>query len=135
MKGFDDVTLGWKGEKYTVPADRQLMLIAEIEDALRGNTGRTALDVLLQAGGPSQARLSQAYGAALRYAGAKVSDDEVYLSIQEDVANRKSDALMMVQSAILALLSIISPPVSLALAPGAEDRADSKKKPKKTARG
>lgn len=125
MKGFEPVTLGWKGESYTIPADRQLGLIAQIEDALAGGSGQPALIILTRAGGPSYSRLAAAYGAALRYAGAQVGDEEVYLSIVEGFADGGSDVAQTVQTAILALLAIIAPPVYSQIVGG----SDSKKKP------
>lgn len=122
MHGFEEVKLGWQGEEFAVPPERQLMLIAKIEDALAGSSGRQAVDILLQPSGPPMARLSQAYGAALRYAGASVSDDEVYLSIMEDFASGKADAAVKVQSAIVALLAIVAPPI-------ARKMAEAEKKP------
>lgn len=121
MKGFSPVSLGWQGESFTVPADRQMQLILEIEDALSGASGQQAIAVLMQRGGPSYARLSQAYGAALRYAGASVTDDEIYLSIMSDMAEGKADAATKTQTAVLALLSIIAPPVALQLTGGGEN--------------
>lgn len=112
MHGFKDVTLSWGGESYTVPADRQLMLIAELEDSLRGQSGLPAVSVLLQRGGPSFARLSAAFGTALRYAGAQVTDDEIYLSMQEDFAQESAEVADKVQTAVIGLLSIISPPMA-----------------------
>lgn len=129
MKGFEDVTLSYDGKSYVVPADRVLLLVAEVEDALRGRGSQSAVEVLLRSGGPSQARLAQAYGAALRFAGADVRDDEIYIGIQERMAQRDPEALTAVQSAILSLISIVSPPIAMALVddvPGA-----SKKKPRK----
>ena len=111
MKGFEEVKLGWKGEWFVVPPERQLMLIAEIEDALSGASGRQALDVLLRKEGPPYSRLAAAYGAALRYAGADVSDQEVYLSIMEDISSGDANQAIAVQSAVMALMSIIAPPL------------------------
>lgn len=111
MKGFQDITLSWAGESYTVPADQQLRLIAEIEDALMDRDGTPAVAVLSRRGGPTQARLSAAFGAALRYAGAHVTDDEVYLTLQEDIANMNTDVQSKIQAATLGLLAIVSPPV------------------------
>lgn len=117
MKGFEPVTLSWAGESYTVPAENQLMLIATLEDALAGPSGEQAVSVLLRKGGPSFARLSGAYGAALRYAGADVSDDEVYLSIMDDMAKGGDEEVMgKVQNAVLGLLMIIAPPMGRAVA-------------------
>lgn len=115
MKGFEPVTLTWRGASYEVPAERQLMLVAQIEDVLRGNTGRSALDILMQKGGPGIARMSQAFGAALRFAGSDVSDEEIYLSIHKDLAEQNVESLLAMQGATLALIGIISPPVAMAL--------------------
>lgn len=111
MRGFDDVTLAWQGVEYTVPANAQMMLIAKIEDALSGDTGQQALSVLFRREGPPYSRLAAAFGAALRHAGARVTDAEIYLSIQSDLVNKtNSQKTEAIQSCIMALLSIISPP-------------------------
>ena len=116
MQGFEDVTLSWQGQSYTVPANRQMMLIAKLEDALSGDSGQQALSVLFRKEGPPHTRLAAAFGAALRHAGASVTDEEVYLSIQRDlIAKSKADKTAAIQSAIYALLSIISPPAVASL--------------------
>lgn len=111
MKGFEPVTLSWKGQEFVVPAESQLGLIARLEDALEGASGVPAIVVLTREGGPSYTRLASAYGAALRYAGANVGDDEIYLSIVEGIANADANVATVVQQAIIALLAIIAPPV------------------------
>lgn len=131
MQGFEEVKLGWGGEEFTVPANQQLMLIAKIEDALSGASNRQAIDVLLQPNGPPMARLAQAYGAALRYAGAEVTDNEVYLSIMSDIAEGNADALQAIQGAVLGLLSIIAPPVAKMLGEDLEKPEKKRKTPTK----
>lgn len=125
MKGFEDVTLSWKGEDFVVQANRQMMLIAEIEDVLV-KPGQQAVTVLLN--GPAHSRLARAYGAALRYAGASVTDDEIYLSITADLAEGKADAVVKIQAAVLGLLAIIAPPIARKLTetsePGEADPAE-----------
>lgn len=118
MQGFEDVTLSWQGEDYTVPANNVLMLIMRIEDALSGNSGEQAINVLLRNGGPPHSRLSAAFGAALRHAGAQVSDAEIYLSIQRDMASGGSAAMEVVTSSVIALLGIMSPPLAAQVAGG-----------------
>lgn len=132
MKGFEDVSITWAGETFVVPADGQLMLVAKIESALKQATGKPAVAALLdqEGGGPSYAALSMAYGAALRHAGADVSDPEIYLTIQDDMAASKADVATLVQSAILTLLSIVSPPIIEAM----NVSVGSGKKPKATAK-
>lgn len=126
MHGFEDVKIGWRGEEYTVPANRQMMLIAKIEDALSGDSGQQALSILFRKEGPPYTRLAAAYGAALRHAGAKVSDEDVYLSIMSDLASgSKADATRAIQGAVIALLSIISPPAAAVVA----DKEPAEKKP------
>ena len=126
MQGFEDVTLTWRGSHLVVPANRLLMLIAKIEDALAGPDGEQAISVLFRKNGPPHTRLAAAYGAALRYAGHVVTDEDVYLSIHQDIATMsKVQVASAMQERILALLSIISPPVSAA----ATGKAGDEKKP------
>lgn len=129
MKGFEPVTLSWGGQAFTVPAERQLQLIAQIEDALSGATGEQAVAVLMRPNGPPYSRLAAAFGGALRYAGAQVTDDEIYMSIVEALAEQNGDVMLDVRNAVLALLAIIAPPVALSLA------APASAKKKKTAKG
>jgi hypothetical protein len=111
MHGFEDVTLGWQGQTYIVPANNQMALIAKIEDALSGDSGQQALSILFRREGPPYSRLAAAFGAALRHAGARVTDAEIYLSIQSDLVTKsKSDKTVAIQNCIISLLSIISPP-------------------------
>lgn len=126
MHGFEDVTLTWQGNALIVPANRLLMLIAKIEDALAGPDGDQAIAVLFRRNGPPHTRLAAAYGAALRYAGHVVTDEEVYLSIHVDIATMtKGQVAASMQERIMALLSIISPPVVAA----ATGKVDDEKKP------
>ena len=123
MNGFEPVTLSWKDEDFTVPARSQLMLIAKIEDALAGDTGDVAIDILFRRKGPPHSRLAAAYGAALRYAGAKVTDEEVYLSIHEDIASAsRAQVAAKIQAMIVGLLAVISPPVTRAIAVGPAEK-------------
>ena len=132
MQGFDPVTLTWLGKDYTVPAKSQLMLIARIEDALGGPQGEQAVTVLFRPNGAPHTRLAAAYGAALRYAGAQVTDEEVYLSIHEDIAQKSPQAVAMTMQTMLAgLLAIISPPTARVLSRAGEP--DDAKKPQTAA--
>ena len=130
MQGFEDVTISWKDVEYTIPANQQLMLVAKIEDALSGDTGKQAIGILLRPEGPPYARLAMAFGAALRYAGAEVEDQEVYLSMMNDLSKNKLDAVEQTQAAIMVMLSIVSPPMGRALS-GAVKKKPTKTKAKK----
>lgn len=121
---FEPVTLSWAGQSWTVPPERQLPLIAAVEDTLIGPNGEPAVQMLTRRGGPGYARLAAAFGAALRHAGADVTDDAVYLEFQRAFADRDQTVIMVSQAAIMGLMAIISPPLALVLA--------GKKKPEAT---
>lgn len=126
MKGFEPVSLSWGGATYEVPPSRQLMLVAEIEDALCGGRGGSAVQMLMRDGGPGTARLSMAYAAALRFAGAEVSGDEVYLSIMQGMAEHDPKVQVTIQNAILALLALVAPPIISALSEAMESGGEKK---------
>lgn len=71
---FDDQVFTWKGVDFTIHARQVLGAIAACEEVL------TLHELLMFAkrGTAPQARLAKAYGTVLRYAGAKVTDDEIY---------------------------------------------------------
>ena len=131
MHGFDDVTLGWKDDLFVVPANKMLMLVCKIEDALAGDSGEQALNVLMRPNGPPHARLAMAYGAALRYAGATVSDDEVYLSLQSELSTGSAEGVAAIQSAVINLIAIVSPPLGSVLLASNEKKRDPVKATKK----
>ena len=133
MQGFDDVVLGWKGEEYTVPANKMLMLVCKLEDALSGDTGEQALTVLMRRQGPPHARLAMAYGAALRFAGADVSDEDIYLSLQSDLSKGDAEAVSSMQAAVINLIAIVSPPLGSALLSVTEKKSQPVKSKKKGA--
>lgn len=133
MHGFDDVTLGWKGDEFVVPANRMLMLVCKIEDALAGDSGEQALTVLMRRQGPPHARLAMAYGAALRFAGADVTDNDVYMSMQTELSKGDAEGVASMQSAVINLIAIVSPPLGSVLLSVSEKKSQAvkpKRKPK-----
>ena len=133
MDGFEPVTLSWQGREFIVPADRQLALIARLEDALQGDGDKSAIEMLFRKGGPPHSALARAFGAALRYAGAQVTDDQVYLSIHTDIASGSAQmAYAKTASMIVTLLAVISPPTFKASTAAAKEN-ETAKKPKAAA--
>lgn len=129
MQGFEDVTVSWKGADYTIRANTMMPLVAKMEDVLSGDSGKPAIQVLTTGTGPSIPRLSMAYAAALRHAGAHVSDDEVYLSIVSDFAQGDVEVAVKMQRAVRALLAIMAPPIAIAMRmddQGEEDETEKK---------
>lgn len=105
---FDPVTLTWKGADYEVAPDRIMGLIARIEEIVT----LSEIHGAAQKGGMPLAKLAMAYGACLRYAGARVEDAEVYASF---FATGNAEAI---PNAVQALLMMMVPP-SRASAPAA----------------
>ena len=74
---FTPVELEWDGKIYTVPSNRVMGLISQVEDVI---TFGELQEYAIKQTGPIS-KLCMAYGKALRYAGAKTTDDEIYAAI------------------------------------------------------
>jgi len=107
MAIFEDMKLGWNGADYVIPADRVLGAVAVIEEHM---TFPEMME-LVRHGKPSLVGLSRTWGAVLRYAGAEVTDDEVYVGMftGPTVSQR-------VIEAVNTLLLIMMPPTAIAAA-------------------
>ena len=99
MAIFDPVTLVWKGEEHVVAADKIMGLIARIEEVVT----LPEIHAASQKNGLPLGRLAMAYGSALRYAGARVDDDEVYASFFGGDPGA-------IPAALTALLAMMVPP-------------------------
>jgi hypothetical protein len=74
---FSEVKLQWGGADYIVPPNDVMRVIAIIENHISlGDLERWSRTNSVPLG-----RLSMAYGAVLRFAGARVSDPEIYASM------------------------------------------------------
>lgn len=110
MNIFDPVTLGWKGAEHTVAPDKIMGLIARIEEIVT----LSEIHAAAQKGGMPLAKLAMAYGASLRYAGARVDDAEVYASFFAANASRA------IPDAVQALLMMMVPPSRIEAKPEAK---------------
>lgn len=92
MAVFEEVKFKWRDREYTVPQGQVLRCIAAVE-----GTGVTLGQLIVDAGGAQLplARLSQAVGVALRFAGAPVTDDDVYDALFGDPAKLTAQAIAM----------------------------------------
>lgn len=111
MSFFQEITLEWADKKYRITGNF-LELIQRLEDVLHGPDGMDAVRMLLRPGGPGLARTCKAWGVALRFAGASVTDEEIYQTIVEAMANGDGAARNAQNAALLSLLSMIAPPVA-----------------------
>jgi hypothetical protein len=104
MAIFEDQTLWWKGEAFVVPATRMLGAIAVIEEHI------TFIEMVAASQGkPPLVKISRAFGALLRYAGCKVSDEEVYRGLFD----AESNVMERIETAVTAFLLLMTPPATL----------------------
>ena len=101
---FRDVTLVWKGEAFVIPATQVLGAIAIVEEQITF----MELIVSMQKGKPPLVQIARAYGGVLRYAGAKVTDEETYAGIFDPVRHKK------IMAAVNMLLVMMVPTDALA---------------------
>lgn len=117
MDKFEPITLGHGDDVWEVPPDKVLRLIARVEDALVEDTRLSALQVLMRPQGPGMARLSRAYGVAVRYAASlhgvpssqQPTDEDIYLSIEGGLSHGAPDAMRRIQAHVLTLFRLIAP--------------------------
>ena len=115
MSRFQDVALHWQGEAYTVPRDRLMGLIADVEWALAGGRPNVnPLAVLYNPSGPHPSRLAAAMGAALRYAGANVDDLSIYEVIVGGVMEGDETGRMEAYQGVAMVSALILPPKEIA---------------------
>lgn len=102
---FDDVVFEWAGKEYRIPANRVLGAIARVEDIIT----MPDLGDRAKRGTPPLSKVAQAYGAVLRYAGARVTDEEVYCDMFTH-----ADVTGAVMTTINSLFYIMLPPAAKA---------------------
>lgn len=109
MSIFQDVTLQHNDKEYVVKKENVLMLIASVEEVI--SIQDLAKDK------PSMARVAMGYAEALKFAGCKVTGEEIYSALFED-----EGAAEVAAQAVTGLLSLMLPPERL-------NRFKPKKKP------
>jgi hypothetical protein len=109
---FSPVELNWDGKTYTIPANRVLMAIAQIEEILTMDE----LAKFNRRGTAPVAKLAMAYGAVLRYSGCSVSDDEVYAGMFGDAGTSAAKATQ-------GLMHLMLPPAAMVLKGGATGKS------------
>lgn len=118
MSVFQPVTFEWKGAEYTIPADRMLPVIADVETKI-------TLSELAEAVNDGRkvplATLAQVYGMVLRHAGAAVSDDECYMAMFGEGVDRQRAV-----AAIGTLMLMMMPPGVAERVRAAQDGAGGK---------
>jgi hypothetical protein len=117
MASFEPVLFEWNGTTHQVQADGILRLVAQIEDAV------SATDIMasVERRRLPAAKLSIAYGIALRAFGVKVTDLEIYHAMV-----RSPELIFKAFDAIAACYTRIAPPMSMQEEPGKASGGDAK---------
>lgn len=111
---FEPVNFTWEGVDYTIPSTSIMRLIAGVEDII-------TLQEMAQAASTGKvkiAKIAQAFGFCLRFAGAKVEDEDVYKSMF-NVTDQ--------QRAISAVRTLLLMMIPRDLQPGTNDRSPKSK--------
>jgi hypothetical protein len=80
MSIFEEVSLKWGEEEYKIEPTRVMGAIAKVEEVI---TLKELLEYFHKGDAP-MVKLSMAFGSVLRYAGARVTDEEVYAGMFQD---------------------------------------------------
>lgn len=78
-----ELTLTFRGAEYRVPASKAFALADAIEDVA------TLQDIVAMLSNPKFAKFARVLGVALRFAGARATDQEVYGEIMAQVRSAK----------------------------------------------
>jgi hypothetical protein len=106
---FDSITLtfdhgdGAGPKSYTIPPDKVFGAIEVIEEVI---TLKELSSSVARNGNPPLARISRAYASVLRYAGARVEDQQVYIGM----FSGGEDDIKGVVAAVNGLLALMIPP-------------------------
>lgn len=127
---WEPTVLTWNGRDYTISANSTMGAIARVEDHI------TLFELIAagSSGKPPLAKIAQAYGSLLRYAGARVTDLEVYSAM---FGRESGEDGMTVQVAIQALNSLqllMMPPEMRAKASAGAEVADENPTPSPSAK-
>jgi len=101
MAIFDDWTLEWEEKQYTIPANRILGAIGTAEEFIT----LPELAAAAETGKIKFSKVACAYGAVLRYAGARVTDEDVYGGMFRVGDNKKQSVIVALQG----LLGLMMP--------------------------
>lgn len=107
---FDDYKLSWGDTEYIIPARQIMGAIAKVEQVIT----LSELQVYFVRGAAPLSLLAQAYGAVLRYAGAKVEDADVYAGMFGNGADddAATNAAATVKTCLFGLLELMVPPAA-----------------------
>jgi len=99
VRVFEDITLSWGGQTYTIPSDRVMPAIARVEEIV------TLVELIEMSKKPRLSVIAEAYATVLRLAGASVTTEEVYAGMFSGAQGQ-----IAVAGSLRGLLSMMIPP-------------------------
>lgn len=115
---FADITLTWRERTYRIPARKVMGAINRIEDVI---TLKELTETGAERATVNLSRVACAFASVLRYAGAVVTEEEVYLAMLSE-----DGAAEAMQAGVSTLLEMMIPPAARA---GRDGDADAGKSP------
>lgn len=102
MGPFNDISLEWAGKEYAIKARRVMGAIKRIEEEV------TYFELMsyVASNDPRTSKIAAAYGVILRYAGASITDEQVYEGLFGKTGIPNPD---LIAKLIAVLLGIMSP--------------------------
>jgi hypothetical protein len=100
---FEKITFTWKGEEYEIPPNQVMKALAKLEDVI------TMVQMMQYRarGDFPLVKISMGYAAMLRHAGARVTDEEVYVDMFKGEATEAKEKAL---AAMLSLQELMVPP-------------------------
>ena len=121
MAIFQPIQLSWHSRDFTIPAERVLGAIAVVEEVA---TFPEIVQMINR--NPNMSKVARAYGELLRYAGARVEDDEVYEGLFKPGTTHAQVIL-----ALKTMAAMMMPPSAMAsLGDGAASEGNERRAPK-----
>jgi hypothetical protein len=81
-----DLVLTFRGQDYRVPANRTLQLCERVEDIVRLD------EIAVHRSRPKYGKMARAYGEILRFAGCRITDEEIHDDLMRDLMTAHSRA-------------------------------------------
>jgi hypothetical protein len=99
---FEPVTITWAGSDYKIESDKVMGAIATAEEVVT----LSELAEMLQSGRLAFSKIATAFASVLRYAGARVTNEEVYAGMFGEDKSSAMQSLSM-------LLGMMVPPTAI----------------------
>jgi hypothetical protein len=119
MSGFEPLELPWKDALYTVKGNRMMGALQVYE---RHVSPEDFLRIARGGMGAAPAVCSAAYGALLRYASARIADDDIYLACRD--AGWADEQSLTIVDKLLELQLLRLPPAQRAEVMAVGEKAD-----------